>query len=691
MAQYLARLFNIAALLLIFSCCARAQDNLALSAQTKNWRFSRATQLAVDGKFAPEGAAWNSASAIAAYTGDARLTIDLNKPTTIALILLQADGNDTYIVDFSLDEHNWIPVWRAAPSENSAGLSRRSVELDTPQLARYVRVRAGANDGSISISEVQLFDKRPTNWSEISATGPSLTPWQWSPILGTPTLERIKALTAALALIVLIANALLRAVARDDFLNCSRKSSMIGLAIVSAALWCNLFQFHFNSRIHLHEFYHYYLGAKFSPELGYTRLYRCTVVADSESADQRYSKQRNIRNLDDNTVISSSTVDSQHDCKQFFSPERWQSFSNDLKWFRESSTRSTYTQMQLDHGYNATPVWNALGYTLANATSASEHSLFYLSLIDPLLLLYCVVVGFIIFGLETTCVAVIFFGTNFIANYSWTGGAFLRLDWLVWSLIGLALLKSNRPLRASVCLTYAGLLRIFPFVFLAFVFVHAFANALRTRSLASLRATYGILLVALITATTLIALSAIPYKSLDAWEGFAANTRKHFLTRSTNMLGLEPLLIARSDNSARILQDPLTPDPFSEWKRLLDQKSSELRPTFIVIGLLFLLGVAHHLTRLKQWQAAALGISLLPFIHLSNYDYYFLVILALLGWRNQILLMTLAWLSWLAPDLCGDLDQTYIVTSALCVIAIALAPWLSTQVANRATPASPLA
>ena len=34
---------------------------------------------------------------------------------------------------------------------------------------------------------------------------------------------------------------------------------------------------------HRHEFYHYYLGSKYSHALGYTRLYECTMIAEVEN------------------------------------------------------------------------------------------------------------------------------------------------------------------------------------------------------------------------------------------------------------------------------------------------------------------------------------------------------------------------------------------------------------------------
>ena len=664
--------------ILLTGICA-AQENLALKAHPEVSKFSRSAELAIDGKFAPDGATWRSALAIASADSDARLILDLGNPTEIAFIVLQADGNDTYIVDFSLDKSQWMPVWHAAPNLDQIGLQRRALELDSPQRARYVRVRAGQNDGSISISEVQLFSQRPTDWSTLSDTGQSQAPWQWLHALDSAGISRIKELVAVLGLIILVANILLRAVGRSDFLIRSRSVALAGLAIFAAALWCNLFQFHFNSRVHLHEFYHYFLGAKYSPELGYSRLYRCTIAADRETDLKRYAKNRLVRNLDDNSVVNSDSIESQRDCKNFFSAERWSEFKADLKWFRDTASRETYTRMQLDHGYNATPVWGVLGYFLSNIAPASEHSLFMLSLLDPLMLLLCFAIGMLAFGFEATCVAVIFFGTNFIANYSWTGGAFLRLDWLVYSMLGICLLKLKHPLKAVALLTYAGLLRIFPFAFLAFAFLHIVSLAIAARSLTPLRESYKLLVVAVLSAVFWIGVSALPTRSLSVWSEFSANTFKHFSTRSTNMLGLEPLLVARADNSTQVLEDPLLPDPFSEWKSSLHQTSKQLAPTFIAIVSLYLFLLLRRICILEQWQSAVLGLTVLPMIHLANYDYYFLIFLAWLGWPNQLMLLALTWLSWLAPILCQGLDQTYIFASALSTAAIALAPWLTSK------------
>lgn len=45
------------------------------------------------------------------------------------------------------------------------------------------------------------------------------------------------------------------------------------------------------------EFFHYYLGSKYQPELGYTRLYAAALVADVETGRKFTHEKDAIRNL----------------------------------------------------------------------------------------------------------------------------------------------------------------------------------------------------------------------------------------------------------------------------------------------------------------------------------------------------------------------------------------------------------
>jgi hypothetical protein len=84
-----------------------------------------------------------------------------------------------------------------------------------------------------------------------------------------------------------------------------RDAGLVVLGVLGAACWWNLFQFHFPGFGHPSDTFHYYLGAKYFPELRYTRLYACTAVADAESG---VPVERALRDLETNTLTSSAAA-----------------------------------------------------------------------------------------------------------------------------------------------------------------------------------------------------------------------------------------------------------------------------------------------------------------------------------------------------------------------------------------------
>src|SRR2546425_1445325 len=91
---------------------------------------------------------------------------------------------------------------------------------------------------------------------------------------------------------------------------------------------------------HRWEQFTYYIGAKYFPELGYTRLYACTAVAEAERAGPRWVASRPIRDLlTDELVPGGTALEHPEACKGHFSPARWAAFVEDVNWFRTDTVR----------------------------------------------------------------------------------------------------------------------------------------------------------------------------------------------------------------------------------------------------------------------------------------------------------------------------------------------------------------
>ena len=74
------------------------------------------------------------------------------------------------------------------------------------------------------------------------------------------------------------------------------------LGFVAFLGWWSFGHFHFPAYVQVHEHYHYYLGAKYFPELEYSRLYQCTAVADIEAGLGSEVGNRWIRDLSTNEL-----------------------------------------------------------------------------------------------------------------------------------------------------------------------------------------------------------------------------------------------------------------------------------------------------------------------------------------------------------------------------------------------------
>ena len=174
-------------------------------------------------------------------------------------------------------------------------------------------------------------------------------------------------------------------------------------------------------------------------------------------------------------------------CKGRFADERWESFKHDVAWFRGEIPPGIWERIYLDHGYNPPPTWTMVGSTLTRHLPATDGTILALSLLDPLLLV--VMWGAVVwaFGWRTACVALLWWGTNQMAYFAWTGGGLLRQDWLLLTILGICLVRRRRPLAGGFSLGCAALLRIFPGLIVGALLLRVAFASLRARRLALTR------------------------------------------------------------------------------------------------------------------------------------------------------------------------------------------------------------
>ena len=241
---------------------------------------------------------------------------------------------------------------------------------------------------------------------------------------------------------------------------------LILLVVISVCAYFDFGYFpKFGRFMNPHDTFHYYLGSKYSREVGYFNLYRAVVIADSENHGKH--KRPDVRNMEDYSFSSVESII--HDADKYkapFTEDRWKQFRKDTAYFEQLLGKSRWGTVVDDMGYNATPVWNMVGRFLTNRVSTgSPFGMGFLVSIDLVLIAAMILVVWRAFGWRTALWTLIFFCTCYCMAYTHIRGGFMRLDWVCMLVMAVCMLKLGRYKTAGVLVGYAGMSRVFPLVF----------------------------------------------------------------------------------------------------------------------------------------------------------------------------------------------------------------------------------
>ena len=536
--------------------------------------IGRNLRLVTDEQAAPEGAQWDAPPAVVFDTAAGSLTYDVGRPTPVSAFTVQADANDTYKIWGSLDgTPNSFKLLVEVDNVvgTGHGLRTRPVTIGST-MVRFLRIGEPIGDNFYSISEFQAFCQAPSPFPPhlkiidappAKVVEPSFWAFAW---WDNDTSSRVEMAIAVLALALLGWGLWLAKKGAPERFRRLRDRLLMLVGVLSFCAYWNFGAFHFGNYFHVWDTFHYYVGSKYFKEMSYDRLYECVAVADSEDPTlRRRVELRKIMNLRTNMMQSTSDILAHpEECKSHFTPERWGAFKQDIVYFRNLHGVKRWEEAQTDHGYNATPVWNIMGSFLANLGPASDGLVkSFLIKIDPFFIIgLCLMTGWA-FGWRTLCVALAVFATSFPNRFYWTGGAFLRWDWLFYFVGGVCLVRKEKPFLGGVFLGYSALLRVFPSFCLvgpAIVVVQQalgervagrpwwkpqpFANARELFLRVDPRYVRFFAGLALISAL-LIPVSLVTSNGISSYRDFYKNSQKHNKTPLTNYMGLKTVMIYR--------------------------------------------------------------------------------------------------------------------------------------------------
>jgi len=405
-----------------------------------------------------------------------------------------------------------------------------------------------------------------------------------------------------------------------------RKASglLVLLAVLAAATWVNYGAFHGPGFIHHWEQFHYVLGSKYFPELGYDGLYAASVAAQRESRPAM-RLQPSVRDLRTNRVEPAYRVLAQGAAvKARFSPERWRSFTRDNAYFLDHLGWGYLAGIRKDHGYNPPPSWTFVARRIDAGMPVEAGTLGLLGVLDLVLLLVLFAFLGSTYGSRLACICLVVFGFGYAWRFYWIGGAFLRLDWLAALGVAVCMMKREHYRWAGLLIAYAGMVRIFPFALLLGPAVLTVRALVRKEDLGwAWRLAQGVGLGIVLCAVA----GGFTGRGFSAWPEFAANLEKHEGTWLTNNVGLANVVLYDADTMTRKDVDFSLPEPWLRWQAKMDRLRAGRKPWIYGLAGLYVLLIAAASWRARRDEAVILGIGAVFALTLLTCYYWAMLLL----------------------------------------------------------------
>jgi hypothetical protein len=392
--------------------------------------------------------------------------------------------------------------------------------------------------------------------------------------------------------------------------------------------------------------YHYALGPKYFPELGYFEQYDCTAHA---MTTRQLSDRRTIREL--RTYGNKKVADARlEDCKSRFTPERWEEFEADIQLWIKINSPNYVARMMGDFGYNGPPFHAAVYHVWLNSFEFDPSTVNMAATVDGLGVILMIGIVCWAFGWKVGLVFALLFFTEFADRGKAIGAAYARYPWFVCLGIALAALRKQAHAIAGGFFVLAAMFSVFPVLFSVGVFARHAMETVRTRALSR---AFKRFVGGCVATTVLCGVVAAPIAGVDEYREFFDDMALHEQGVVDPSTGEQ---IVRQPSFGVGLKYPfMYRGRHKEKKKGINkfEKSRQFRqiePLFWVCAWAISLVALGISTRLDDVEASIL-VGLVWFFCLFGTVYYYFTIfafLALLYYRRYdrpsgVLLLTLFW------------------------------------------------
>ena len=409
---------------------------------------------------------------------------------------------------------------------------------------------------------------------------------------------------------------------------------LIGVLAVSAVLavatYVDFGVFRYGTYLNEWDFYHYYVGTKYAPELGYTNLYGATLVADAETGLRYNNPRGEIRDLATAQIRDVRAVAAEAGrYKQRFSEARWREFVADIGWFKLQLPEKRWSLVLADHGYNGTPAWSfVVGGLLTRHLSVREPiGRWFMLLLDPLLLLAAAGAVAWAFGARAALLLVLFVGTHYLLSWGHLKGALLRTDFAMCSVLAVCFVKKGRYKLAGVFLGWAVLSRVFPAFLLVGPGVLLLGELVRRRRLN--RPLLSLLLASAGTIVVVALASCAYFGGTAIWHEWSSKIALHYAGGSDWDVGYRTIAEARFVEGVPVRAADLVAEAGRQSGRFARSFEFAVLALLVVPAIAFIRALEHH-------EAVAFGFVFVFLLSLAAYYYYLILCVPLLFFASDL-------------------------------------------------------
>ena len=401
-------------------------------------------------------------------------------------------------------------------------------------------------------------------------------------------------------------------------------------ALLAVATYLDFGVFRYGSYLNEWDFYHYYVGTKYAPELGYTGLYGATLMADAEAGLRYHNPRGEIRDLATARLRDVREVAAEAErYRRRFSESRWHDFVADIAWFKSQLPENRWSLLLVDHGYNGTPAWSfVVGGLLTRHLSVREPVARWLMLLlDPLLLITAGIAVTWAFGARTALLMVVFIGTHYLLSWGHLKGALLRTDFAVGSVLAVCFVKKEYYKLAGTCLGWAILSRVFPLLLLLGPGVLFLDELVRSRRLN--RSLLNLLVASAATLAAVTLASCAYFGGTAIWHEWSSKIALHYAGGSDWDVGYRTVAEVRFIEGIPVR----AADPMLASGQPMDALSKALE--FTVMGFLVVPALA-FVRALEHYEAVAFGFVFVFLFTVAAYYYYLILCVPLLFFTSDL-------------------------------------------------------